>query len=153
MPEETEKECIVMEIIGKWKIDEVQKYSFTDAGPKKTWQKAADVLADESVDEDEKQMLRADVVFTADGKVQWCIPIPAGVTQEQINEALASGELKMTDDGKMVVEEKAWKEEDGKLLYDTGAKGEVMGEEISPWVELREADGAIEIMVYRLVRA
>ena len=142
-----------MEIIGKWKIDEVQKYSMTDSGIKKEWKKAADVIADESVDDDEKQMLYADVIFTEDGKVQWAIPVPAGVTQEEIDAALASGELKMGDDGKMIVEEKAWKEEDGKLMYDTGAKGEAFGEEISPWVELKVEDGSVLIMTYKLVKA
>ena len=97
-----------------------------------------------------KTMLFADVVFTADGMVQWCLPIPEGATQEQIDEAIASGELKMSAGGKMIVEEKPWKEENGKIFYDTGAKGEVLGEAVSPWVEVPEEDGMIQLMVYKL---
>ena len=96
------------------------------------------------------RVLRAVVEFTAEGKVLWCIPIPAEVTQEQIDAAIASGELSLNEDGLMTLEEKAWKEENGKLMYDTGAKGEVLGEEISPWVEITEEDGLITVMAYKL---
>ena len=139
-----------MDIIGNWKIEEAKRFTMTDNGPKQIWQKAADIIADESIDSGEKQMLFADVVFTADGMVQWCLPIPEGATQEQIDEAIASGELKMSAGGKMIVEEKPWKEENGKIFYDTGAKGEVLGEAVSPWVEVPEEDGMIQLMVYKL---
>ena len=39
-----------------------------------------------------------------------------------------------------------------KYLVDTGAKGEVLGETISPWVEAKINDGVMEYVMYRLVK-
>ena len=139
-----------MDIIGKWKIAQAKKYAVEGGKLTQVWADAEATLADESVDESDKQMLRAVVECTAEGKVLWCIPIPAEVTQEQIDAAIASGELSLNEDGLMTLEEKAWKEENGKLMYDTGSKGEVLGEEISPWVEITEEDGLITVMAYKL---
>ena len=44
------------------------------------------------------------------------------------------------------------KEEDGKLLYDTQAKAEVLGEKLSSWVEIKPTADGIELMAYRLVK-
>lgn len=141
-----------MEIIGSWKIDEALRYQVSDTGVTQVWQKAAGILADESIDEDDKTMLRAEIAFTEDGKVQWILPLPENVSQEEIDEAAAAGELTLLDDGRFVVEEKEWKEEDGKVMYNTGVKGEVFGEEVSPWIELKENNGTVEIMTYRIVK-
>ena len=41
---------------------------------------------------------------------------------------------------------------DGKLLYDTQAKAEVLGEKLSSWVEIKPTADGIELMAYRLVK-
>jgi hypothetical protein len=140
-----------MEIIGKWNIAEAKV--FNAATMKLEWRTAADIMADEAVDDYVKQSLGYSYLFTEDGKAQVLMPIPANIPKEQIDAAIASGEVKLFDDSTMVLEEKAWKEEDGKLLFDTGAKGEVLGETVSPWVEIKESGNGIELMTYRLVKA
>ncbi len=52
----------------------------------------------------------------------------------------------------MLLEEKAWKEENGKLFFDTGEKGDVLGEEVSSWKEIKEIEDGIEVETFRLVR-
>ena len=139
-----------MDIIGKWNIAEAKV--FNAASLKLEWLTAADIMADEAIDDYVKQSLGYSYLFTEDGKAQVLMPIPANIPKEQIDAAIASGEVKLFDDSTMVLEEKAWKEEDGKLLFDTGAKGEVLGETVSPWVEIKESGNGIELMTYRLVR-
>ncbi len=53
----------------------------------------------------------------------------------------------------MIVEEHPWKEENGKYYYDSGIQGEVLGEPVSPWMEIQETEDGIEWMIYRLVKA
>ena len=77
--------------------------------------------------------------------------LPAEYTQEQIEKAIAEG-TKIRD-GMIVLDSQEWKTEDGKNLYNTGNKGEILGEEISPWVEIKEIDDMIEMEVLRYVRA
>ena len=103
-----------MEIIGKWKIDETLRYNFSENGVQKVWQKVADILADDSIDESDKKMLRAQITFTADGKAQWTLPIPEDFPKEELDELVESGEFALSEDGRLVIEEKNWKEEDGK---------------------------------------
>ena len=75
--------------------------------------------------------------FTADGKVRMWMKAPAGVSEEEINAAIAAGELIGWKDGLMCLEEKEWKEEDGTILYNTGEHREIFGEVKSPWDELK----------------
>lgn len=138
-----------MNIIGKWKIAEAKVFNkdFTQ-----TWRTAADIMADDTLDDYVKESIGFGYVFTEDGKALTVFPIPADMPKEEIDEMIASGEMKLYDDSTMILEEKAWKEEDGDLLYNTGVKGEVLGETVSPWVEVSETADGIELMSYRLVR-
>ena len=71
--------------------------------------------------------------------------------QDMLN--LKAGKLKLKD-GMMVMDQKHWKEENGKIMADTGAEGEVFGEKVGPWEELKVVDGSmIEMMMYRLKKA
>lgn len=142
-----------MEIIGKWKIDEALRYTASDDGVTSEWQKAAEILADDSIDEGDKKMLRAEIIFTEDGKALWTLPVPEDFPKEELDELVASGEFSLTEDGRLIIEEKPWKEEDGRLLYDTGVKGEVFGEAVSSWEELKFVNGSMELMTFRLVKA
>ena len=40
--------------------------------------------------------------------------------------------------------------ENGKYFYDTGMMGSALGEEVSPWAEIKEEDGLIELLMFRL---
>jgi len=139
-----------MNIIGKWKITEVKVFS--PEGLNLVWRTASDILSDENADDYVKQSLLYKYIFTEDGKALLLFPIPADAPKAEIDEAIASGEVKLYDDSTIILEEKAWKEEDGKFFFDSGTKGEVLGEAISPWVEIKETDDGIEVMSYRLVK-
>jgi hypothetical protein len=52
------------------------------------------------------------------------------------------------------IERKEWKEQDGKVSFNTGTKGEVLGEAVDPWMEIPQADdGSIKYVTYTLVKA
>jgi len=140
---------VCMEIIGKWNIAEAK---VMNKDFKMEWRTAADIMADDSLDDYVKQSIGYSYCFTEDGKALTLFPIPADAPKEEIDEALASGEMKLHDDSTMILEEKAWKEEDGKLFYDTEAKAEVLGEKLSSWVEIKPTADGIELMAYRLVK-
>ena len=116
------------------------------------WMDAADILAKDD-DKDTQMMLKAIVLIEENGSMTFLSPLPDGVSQEEIDEALASGDLVLRD-GLMLVGENQWKEENGKYLADTGAEGEVLGEKVGPWEEIKILDSdMIEVMFYRLKRA
>lgn len=138
-----------MNIIGKWKISEAMVF---DKDLKSTWRAAADILADDTLEDYVKESVAYRYVFTDDGKALTLFPIPADMPREELDELLSSGEASLYDDNTIIVEEKEWKEEDGKLLYNTGVKGEVLGEEVSPWTEIRPTADGIELITFRLVR-
>lgn len=83
--------------------------------------------------------------FTEDHKVRTWMKIPSNVPQEQIDAAIASGELGEVVDGYFSPEEpKEWKAVDGKYYYNTGEQRETFGEVQSPWDELKVGGGMIE---------
>jgi len=138
-----------MDIIGKWRITEAEVFN---PDLTKTWKTEAEIMADSSLEDHVKQSLSFRYLFNADGSALILFPIPADAPKEEIDAAIASGELKLHGDNDMILEEKAWKEENGKFYFDSGAKGEVFGEAISPWVEIKETANGIELMSFRLVK-
>lgn len=76
------------------------------------------------------------IEFTADHKILTWMPIPDGVSGDEINAAIEAGEVKSVKDGLFALEEKEWKAVDGKYYYDTGEHRETFGEVQSSWDEL-----------------
>ena len=76
------------------------------------------------------------VEFAADHKIKTWMKVPADVTEEQLKEAIESGEIGEVADGYFVIEEKEWKSVGGKYYYDTGEYREIFGEVKSPWDEI-----------------
>lgn len=135
-------------IIGKWLVAEAMQ--FNEEKCSLEWAKVEDILSKGEVDRETAMLLNTVVIFQDDGTIDFLCPLPDGVSQDEIDAALAAGQL-MLKDGMMMMDSKHWKEEDGKILTDTGAKGEVLGERVGPWVELKEVDDdIIEMMMYRL---
>ena len=104
-----------MDKIGFWKLAEVMRF---DENFNRSWQKVEDVMADESLDDSDKNILATVMELTPDGRLLLMMPLPEGVTQEQIDEALASGELKLHENGMMIYETHPWKEEELRMLDD-----------------------------------
>lgn len=85
------------------------------------------------------------VEFTPDHKVLTWMPLPEGVSEEEIEEAVKAGEILAVDGGMFAVEEKKWKSLDGKYYYDTGEHRESFGETLSSWDEIKTDDnGRVE---------
>ena len=139
-----------MEILGTWKIKTAQTF---DAATMKLVEKnVEDILADTSISDDDKQMLYAKFIFKDDGFVYTTLPIPEDMPQEEIDEYIASGEAWIVD-GMLGIERKEWKEEDGKFRFNSGTKGEVLGEAIDPWMDIAvNDDGSIKFFTYVLVK-
>lgn len=141
----------MMNLIGKWHI--VESMQFNNEKECFEWAKVSDILAQEDVDRDMVLLLNAVALFEEDGNLVFLAPLPEDVTQEEIDEAVAAGEIQLRD-GKMIIQQNHWKTEDGKNLADTGAEGEVLGEAVGPWEEIKEIDeDTIEMTMFRLKRA
>ena len=140
-----------MDITGKWSIAAVQV--FNEKAEKLEWLTAKEIMGDDNAEDYLKESLAYHYIFTEDGRVLVCMPVPKDATKEEIDEALSSGEITLYDESTMILEKKAWKEEDGKLYFDTQIKGEVLGEEVSSWQEIKETAEGIELEAFRLVRA
>ena len=84
-------------------------------------------------------------VFNDNGTVETIMPIPEGATAEELEDV----EIR---DGMAVIDTKQWKNEDGKNLYNSEIQGEVLGEEVSPWIEIKEVGDMIELESIRLAR-
>ena len=139
-----------MNLIGKWSI--VETMQFNEETERFEWVKVSDILAQEDVDEDMVMLLNGIAIFEEDGNLVFLSPLPEGLSQEEIDEAVASGEVELRD-GKMVTQQNHWKTEGGKNLADTGAEGEALGEEVGPWEEIKEIDdNTIEMTMFRLRR-
>ena len=137
-----------MSLVGRWKIVEAIHYN-EKFEPE--WAPIEEILADEELEPEDKIMYSSFMDFTEDGRVLNLAPIPEELSQEDIDEAVKSGEMELYD-GYIKLSEYRWKAEDGKYYFDTHIKGEVLGEEVSSWAELKIVDGVIEIMTVRVVK-
>ena len=137
-----------MKLEGIWKVKEMTCFGEDGA----FWRSAEDCMRDDAMDDDVKEPLTWKYLFDADGTFKVLRPIPLQVPQEEIDRAAAAGQVELFDSRTMIVEQRPWKEENGKFYYDTGIQGEAMGEKTSPWVEIKETVDGIELMFYRLIR-
>lgn len=115
-----------MDIIGKWKVKEF--HIPTPDGMQ--------VFTPETLPEDEDymdyaQMARTLTEFTPDGKMDTLMPVPEEMLEQVQNEGM---EIR---DGFAVIESAAWKEQDGKFFYDSKIEGEVLGEAVDPFMEIK----------------
>ncbi len=86
--------------------------------------------------EDALQAFAVQVEFTEDGGVREWVPLPPGVPEEAVKEALLAEQIKGYRDGLICMTEKEWKEENGECFINTGEHREVFGEIQSPWDKL-----------------
>lgn len=140
-----------MSIIGSWKIDELLQL---DEDFNEKWVKAADILADPETDPSDAQSLSLIHNFGEDGTLRIAMDIPEDISKEEVDEIVASGEMKLYGDNQFLLEEHEWKEENGVFTYNTGAKLEIFDEEVSSWETIEVLDdGRLQLLMYKLVRA
>ena len=141
----------MINLTGKWNI--VESIQFNDEKGCMEWAKVEDFLAKEDVDRELAMLAKSIVLFEEDGNLVFLTPLPEGVSQAEVDAAVAAGKIKLSD-GMMLTQQNHWKVENGKNMADTGAEGEVLGEKVGPWEEIKEVDGdTIELMFYRLRKA
>ena len=133
-----------MNPVGKWKVKEV--ISFNE-NFEMVWKTIDELAASASEDDDNSVSVYQNsiTVFNDNGTVETIMPIPEGATAEELEDV----EIR---DGMAVIDTKQWKNEDGKNLYNSEIQGEVLGEEVSPWIEIKEVGDMIDLESIRLAR-
>lgn len=130
-----------MDISGKWKIKEL--LSSDESSPDGVWK-----TKDQLTDEEELQSINIIMDFKNDGTIEMLLPIPDGVSLEELKKE------KIPIRGNMcLIEKRKWKNDKGINKYDSGISGDILGTEIDPWKEISENGDMIEMEVYRLIRA
>ena len=87
-----------------------------------------------------------------DGKLYLVTPIPEGTPQEELDAAIASGELILID-GMLSQSPTDWEERNGELWYDTGIEGEILGEKADSWTKAIDENGLFVIITSRFEKA
>ena len=92
-----------------------------------------------------KSMIGMQIEICEDGKMYTLMPLPEGVTQEEVDAAVASGEIALRD-GMMMNGPASWEERDGVLWYTT---------ELSEdgWTRGSDEEGFLFFMTIRFVKA
>lgn len=91
------------------------------------------------------QLIRSQVAVTEDGKLYMLMPIPEGVTQEQVDAAVESGEINLYD-GMLTEDATPCVERDGQLWANFS------GEE-DGFTQISCDDGCISLMNFKYTRA
>ncbi len=92
-----------------------------------------------------KNMIGMQIEICKDGKLYMLMPLPEGVTKEEVDAAVASGEISMR--GGMVSNgPEKWEERDGVLWYTTALSED-------GWTKGSDEDGFVFFMTVRFVKA
>ena len=92
-------------------------------------------------------MIGGQIAVCEDGKLYMLMPLPEGVSKEEVDNAVKAGAIKLYD-GMMTDDPKAWEERDGELWLEVG---EGMSED--GWVKLSDDDGNLLFMTTRYTKA
>ena len=115
-----------MDICGIWKVKEVRVP--TPDGEK--------VFTPDNPPEDERfegsaELMQYRTEFAEDGMLNTLMFVP-----EEMSEEAAKHGAVVREDGYAAIESTTWKEENGKLYYDTKIEGEVLGEKVDSFAEI-----------------
>ena len=86
-----------------------------------------------------------------DGKLYMLMPLPEGVSKEEVDAVAAAGEISLRN-GMICQRPMRWEERDGKLWFDTGIEGEAFGEKVESWVCAIDEEGFFTLMTTRYVK-
>lgn len=93
------------------------------------------------------KMIGGQIAVCEDGKLYMLMPLPEGVSKEEVDKAVKAGVIKLYD-GMMTDDPKAWEERDGELWLEVG---EGMSED--GWAKLSDDDGNLLFMTTRYTKA
>ena len=119
-----------MDICGIWKVKEVRVP--TPDGEK--------VFTPDNPPEDERfegsaELMQYRTEFAEDGMLNTLMFVP-----EEMREEAAKHGAVVREDGYAAIESTTWKEENGKLYFDTKIEGEVLGEKVDSFAEIPVTD-------------
>lgn len=104
-----------------------------------------EAVADEM--NERKQMVGGQLAVCQDGKLYMLLPLPDGVSQAEVDAAVAAGHIKLHD-GMITDEPKAWEERNGGLWMEVGIDMSEDG-----WIQLSDDEGFLRVMTIRYVKA
>ena len=146
-----------MSYVGKWVFHSIGMVNDSDEVvflSAEEYLKAPMPYIDESDEEavadelkERRNMISGQIAVCEDGKLYMLMPLPEGVSKEEVDKAVKAGVIKLYD-GMMTDDPKAWEERDGELWLEVG---EGMSED--GWVKLSDDDGHLLFMTTRYVRA
>ena len=146
-----------MSYVGKWVFHSIGMVNDSDEVvflSAEEYLKAPMPYIDESDEEavadelnERRKMIGGQVAVCEDGKLYMLMPLPEGVSKEEVDKAVKAGVIKLYD-GMMTDDPKAWEERDGELWLEVG---EGMSED--GWAKLSDDDGNLLFMTTRYVRA
>ena len=130
-----------MDICGIWKVKEVRVP--TPDGEK--------VFTPDNPPTDERfegsaELMRYRTEFAEDGVLNTLMFVP----EEMRGEAAKHGVV-VREDGYAVVESTVWKEENGKIYYDTKIEGEVFGERVDSFAEIPVTEDGCLLYSYGMI--
>ncbi|MBQ2755348.1 MAG: hypothetical protein IJF27_01600 [Oscillospiraceae bacterium] len=144
-----------MSYVGKWVVhsvgimgEEEIIYLDTESYLKSPMPPYVDETDEDAVAEelrDRKTMVSTQIEICEDGKMYMLMPLPEGVTQEEVDAAVAAGEINLRG-GMMTQDPETWEERDGVLWYTTG-----MSED--GWTRGSDEDGFVVFMTTKFTKA
>ena len=145
-----------MSYVGKWMFHSIGMVNDSDEVvflSAEEYLKAPMPYIDESDEEavtdelkERRNMVGGQIAVCEDGKLYMLMPLPEGVSKEEVDKAVKAGAIKLYD-GMMTDDPWAWEERDGELWLEVG---EGMSED--GWVMLSDDDGNLLFMTTRYVR-
>ena len=146
-----------MSYVGKWVFHSIGTVNDSDEAVflgAEEYLKAPMPYIDESDEEavadelkERRNMIGGQIAVCEDGKLYMLIPLPEGVSKEEVDKAVKAGVIKLYD-GMMTDDPKAWEERDGELWLEVG---EGMSED--GWTKLSDDDGHLLFMTTRYTKA
>ena len=150
-----------MTYTGKWKLHSVMVFDddnmpvylspeeYLDSPMPYVDESDEEAVADEM--RERRRMADTFIKICEDGKLYMMMPLPEGVSQEEIDKAVAAGVIKIVD-GAMADEPKNWELRDGEFWFDTGIGGEVYDEEVTSWINPIDENGFFNFMNFRFIK-
>ena len=146
-----------MSYVGKWVFHSIGMVNDSDEVvflSAEEYLKAPMPYIDESDEEavadelkERRNMIGGQIAVCEDGKLYMLMPLPEGVSKEEVDKAVKAGVIKLYD-GMMTDDPKAWEERNGELWLEVG---EGMSED--GWVKLSDDDGNLLFMTTRYTKA
>ena len=146
-----------MSYVGKWVFHSIGMVNDSDEVvflSAEEYLKAPMPYIDESDEEavadelkERRNMIGGQIAVCEDGKLYMLMPLPEGVSKEEVDKAVKAGVIKLYD-GMMTDDPKAWEERDGELWLEVG---EGMSED--GWAKISDDDGNLLFMTTRYTKA